>query len=286
LQKIVLIPLTLLNIIVALGALASIYTIVAFFRKPLRYRFLLLPLSFVTFTVIFYFLQKNKTSNSDTIKKDPLIQKYDTVKETPTVVTDKVTKPITKQDSKVNENNKEIIPNTSKKENEIPSNDSAKNIPENETNNYINNTTTKSDIAILIIDNNNHQISSISSDIANLYRGKGYSVNTSLFTSSFFNSNYLSEVQSANSRIIEKLNLADHVKYIVIGKYSKSIDPGDEVKWICRASLDVTVIACSSKSQADGFLISVSNGFDDKQHAETGAIEKIVQSFKISHLNL
>lgn len=188
--------------------------------------------------------------------------------------------------SKMNQNTIIIKPTIPITVNHTQSNSIPKDITADETNNYINITTTKSDIAVLVIDNNNNPINSISSEIASLYRTKGYSVTTSLFTNSFITSGYLNEVRTANSRIIDKLRLASQVNYIIIAKYSNNFEPGGETKWISRANLDVTVTSCASKSQQDAFLISVSSGFDDQQHAETGAKEKIITSFKASHLNL
>lgn len=151
---------------------------------------------------------------------------------------------------------------------------------------YVNTSSTKYDVAVLIIDNNNRVLSSLSSEIASLYRSKGYLVTTSLFTGDFLNSKYLSDIQSANSRSIEKLGLAPQVNYIIIGKYSNEFDTGEMTKWISRATLDVVIVSCISKSQADAFRIDQANGYDDKQHAEKGAREKVVLTYKASHLNL
>lgn len=151
---------------------------------------------------------------------------------------------------------------------------------------YINYGLQKSNIAIFILDNNNRPLSTFSSEIANLYRGKGYLVTTSLFTNAFFSSSYLNEIITANSKVFDKLGLASQVDYIVIAKYSNVFEAGELTTWISRASLDVSVISCALKSQTDGFPILVSSGHFDKQNAEKGAKEKILLAYKTSHLNL
>jgi hypothetical protein len=153
---------------------------------------------------------------------------------------------------------------------------------------FINEVGAETDMAVLIIDNYSQPVNSISSDIANLYRNKGHLVTNSLFTTKLLNSKYLNDLMNSNSQLIKALNLPSNLKYLLIGKYSKSFDKGDgeNVKIICRANLDVRVISCVSKSQIDGFEISVSNGHDDSQHAEKWAIKKLISDFSLNHLNL
>lgn len=152
--------------------------------------------------------------------------------------------------------------------------------------NYINNTG-KNDIAVLIVDNNNHPVNAVSAGIASLYREKKFSVTTSLFTSSFLGSAYFEKVQNANSAAIEKLQLGSNAKYIVIGKYARKFETGENTKWICRASLDIAVISCITKSMVDGFLVTASSGYDDEVNAENGAIEKLLNKYlNTAHINL
>ena len=153
---------------------------------------------------------------------------------------------------------------------------------------YVNNTVMKSDIAVVILDANNSPVNSITSGIANLYRNKGYVVTNSLFTLRLFQSKYLRQLENANSQLIEKLELPSLVKYVVIGTYSKTLEPntGEYVKVVCRANLNVRVISCNSRSQIDGFELAVSNGHDDPQHAEKGAIEKLMVDYSTNHINL
>lgn len=151
---------------------------------------------------------------------------------------------------------------------------------------FINEATSESDIAIIIVDNNKQSINSISSDIANLYRSSNHSVTTSLFTTAFFHSKYLDELINSNTQLIAKLNLSSHAKYIIVGKYSNAFETGDYTKFISRATLDVVIISCVTKSQIDGFTLSATNGYDDKEHAEKGAKEKLILDYKRNHLNL
>ncbi|MDP1762554.1 MAG: hypothetical protein Q8L07_01620 [Sediminibacterium sp.] len=151
---------------------------------------------------------------------------------------------------------------------------------------FVNETTSEMDIAIIIIDNNKQSLNSISSDIANLYRSSNHSVTTSLFTAVFFHSKYLDELINSNAQLIVKLNLSSHAKYIIVGKYSNAFETGDYTKFISRATLDVVIISCATKSQIDGFTLSAANGYDDKEHAEKGAKEKLILDYKRNHLNL
>ncbi len=151
---------------------------------------------------------------------------------------------------------------------------------------YVNSTGTQFDIAVLVIDANNRVMHSIASGISDLYKKKYGAVTTSLFTSKFLNSSYLNEVQNANAQVIETLGLASRSKYIVIGKYSNSFDEGTYTKYVSRASLDIVIISCASKTQLSGFLLQASNGYDDKQNAEKGAIEKLMDQYEQKHFNL
>jgi hypothetical protein len=151
---------------------------------------------------------------------------------------------------------------------------------------YINYSANKNDIGVLVIDKDNRPMNTFSSEIATLYRNKGRTVTTSLFTNEFFSSAYLNSVISANSKVLDKLGLASQVNYIVVAKYSNAFEPGELTPWISRATLEVSIISCVSRSQADGFPIEVSSGHFDKQNAERGAKEKILSAYKASHLNL
>jgi len=159
---------------------------------------------------------------------------------------------------------------------------------ENTLDGLINNVPAETDMAVLIVDNNNQAVNGISSDITNLYRGKGHLVTNSLFTNKLLSSKCLGELMNSNSQLITRLNLPSHLKYIVVGKYSKSFrnSDGDNVKVVCDADLDIRVIGCATKSQIDGFEISESFGHNDNQHAEKGVIMKIVSNFSVNHLNL
>ncbi len=280
------------NILVSIiGLLAGfIYLFEYIFGKAKKrsYRVILVTIFFISIVLLgLRFLKDNKTTTADLQSDTPPTVKTDSIKQPLQTIPQKnTTIPARIVNTPIFENDKAVQSTEPKKEIETPTTDVGKKDIENALSNYINNTSPKSDIAVLVIDNNNRSINSISSEIATLYRSKGHSATTSLFTNSFLNSPYLNEVQTGNSKVIDKLGLASQVSYIVIAKYSNDFNSGEQTKWISRANLDVSVISCLSKSQVDGFTIAVSNGFDDKQHAEIGAKEKIILSYKTSHLNL
>jgi hypothetical protein len=159
--------------------------------------------------------------------------------------------------------------------------------PEKQTTviNYINKQAPKADIALLILDSKNQPVNSISSKVAEFYRSKGYTVNTSLFTDDFLESKYLNKLRYGNADVIDMLGVSALAKNIVIGKYANSIENGSLMKYISRARLDVVVISCTSKSQIDVFDINRSNTHGDKLHAESGAIDKIMKDYKLTAFN-
>jgi hypothetical protein len=141
------------------------------------------------------------------------------------------------------------------------------------------------DVAVLVIDDHNDLQSDLSSKIASLYKGLGFSTTNSLFTPRFINSRYLKDVENSSSAILDKLKLPSYVKYIVIGRYSNAFETGEFTRFISRANLKVTVISCITRSELDAFHIAVANAYDDKDHAEQGAIEKLLTDYKTNHLN-
>lgn len=266
-----------------LGVVSSAITIIGFFGKPTfpnRYFWLILTL--LIGAALFYlhiYPPDNKderaenhseTLSIDTSKnlKQRIERPRDTIivttKTSPTYVSpEQIIQPIKVKE--VTEEKKQLV--------------------QHEIKAYINNLP-KSDVAIVVVDNNIKSIPFLSSKIAGLYHNQGHSVNISLFTNDFLNSDYLTEVQMGNSKIIDELELPAHANYVVIGKYSQNFDKGESTTWVCRAKLEVSIISCTLKRQIDGFQITASNGFDDQQNAENGAREKILSAYKNLHSNL
>ena len=154
---------------------------------------------------------------------------------------------------------------------------------------YINHSTTASDIAI-VIESDGEINSQIASRIGKLYESKGYPTTTSQFTQEFVSSAAFKEVEHAQAKTIEKLGLPTSLKYIVIGTYSNEIEDGKNsggyTKFVSRAKLKISIVSCEKKSQMDSFLINVNNGYFDKESAQDGAIDKIIDYYKENHLNL
>ncbi|MBB5395084.1 hypothetical protein [Mucilaginibacter sp. AK015] len=141
------------------------------------------------------------------------------------------------------------------------------------------------DIALLVINDHNDIENSLSSMVANLYGSLKLSTTTSLFTDRFSHSVYLKGVESANTTILNKLELPSRVKYIIIGRYSNAFESGEFTRYVSRAKLKITIISCVTRSVTDAFRISVANAYDDKEHAEAGAIEKLLTDYQTNHLN-
>jgi hypothetical protein len=173
-----------------------------------------------------------------------------------------------------NAENRSDVAKKSKENTEIP-------IPAN----YIN-PIPKSEITILILDENNKPINSISSQIASLYMKGGHSASINLFNAAFLKSAYLDELINGNSKIIKEFSLSSYADYVVIGRYSAKYEKGGTFfKLICQANIDISVISCSLK-QLRSFSVSGRNGADDKEHAKTGAMEKIIKKYEANYLDL
>ncbi|MES2003130.1 MAG: hypothetical protein V4450_01315 [Bacteroidota bacterium] len=144
----------------------------------------------------------------------------------------------------------------------------------------------QSEIALVAFGNDSKEIDNIKSGIADFYKEQNHSVTTSLFTNGFINSKFLEDVRNGNTKTLNELGVLTNIKNIIICKYASKIVAGTLTRFICRASLTVTIISCIKKSQIDGFTLSVANGFEDEDHAERGAAEKIIAGFRQKNITL
>lgn len=142
----------------------------------------------------------------------------------------------------------------------------------------------KTDMAILIVDNKNQVVDMLSSGIADIF--KNHSVSQSLFTDDLLsNSKYLNGLINVNTQFISNLNLPSNIKYLIVGKYSKSFRAGTEYsKVVCDASLTIKVFDCDSRS-VKTYPLTTSSGHDDEQHAEKYAIQNLLRDLS-KQLNL
>lgn len=159
-------------------------------------------------------------------------------------------------------------------------------VKDSDAKDYTNQQNIENDIAVVIINDQNVIDNAISTNVSELYRDKGFSVTNSLFTDRFTNTRYFSKVENADLETLGKLGLSQHLKYIVLGRYSNVFENGNYTKFICRARLKISLISCSSKSLVSSFELRAANGFDDKDHAEQGALEKLLQAYRLNHLKL
>lgn len=136
---------------------------------------------------------------------------------------------------------------------------------------YTNKSNTKFDVAILIVDNDEHILNDLSSNIAGLYRNQGYSVSSSLFTMSFIKSKYFSQLQNSGTEVIDILNLNKHTDYIVIGTINYSFRKGTLVEGttICTANIRANIVSVIDKSIKKSISFSVNgNGVTKLQSQE------------------
>ncbi len=134
----------------------------------------------------------------------------------------------------------------------------------------------KLDVAILILNDNSEQVNSLASEVSRIFHSKGYSTSNSFFTNVFLRSEYLNELETGSSQIIDMLSLPSRLGYIIIGRYNYDFVSGEYTKFVCNGSLDLKIISCTKKRQIDGFKLVAANAFDDKAHAESGVEEKII----------
>ena len=154
---------------------------------------------------------------------------------------------------------------------------------------FVNHSAKIADIAIVIASDGDMN-GQIASQIGTLYEEQGHSTTTSQFTSAFVNSDAFKGLEHAESSVIDQLNLPATLKYVVLGTYSNQIEDGSNnggyTKYVSRGKLKISIVSCERKSQLNSFSINVANGYDDKDNAEAGAIEKILKDYKVNHLNL
>lgn len=149
--------------------------------------------------------------------------------------------------------------------------------------------TGKTDVAIVIANQNQQPATPTSSAIENIYREKGLTTTHSLFSNNFYHSKYFDKLAFADSKTIDKLSLVNYTNVLVVGKYGSSFrdGSGEFGKVICDATLEIIIISSKDKSQINSFTLSASNGgFDDRLHAEKGAIEKLINQYRAQNLNL
>lgn len=152
---------------------------------------------------------------------------------------------------------------------------------------YLNNNS-KSDIAILIVDDNKQYENELSARIAGLYHNQGYSVTYSLFTTDFIQSEYFHELQNASSRVITMLELDSQTKYVAIGEVAYSYRKGTLVDgtFVCTASLAANIISTGEKKLVNSFTCSANgNGVTEKQ-AKEDVTGKLLSKYSSEYLSI
>lgn len=146
---------------------------------------------------------------------------------------------------------------------------------------YLNKHDTKLDIAVLILDDNGQFVNELSSSIATIYRNQGQSVTSSLFTTSFIQSKYLSELRNANSQVLDMLNLNTHVNFIALGKISYSFRKGTlgVQTIICIANIEMSIISANQKTLNNSFSFFVNGNGVSKSQAREEALRKLVNKY-------
>lgn len=150
-------------------------------------------------------------------------------------------------------------------------------------NTYINKSSSKSDVAILIVDEEGRIDNPLASRIAEIYREQKLVVTTSLFKTSIIRTSYLEEVVQGNSSVIEQLTLPSNTNFVVIGRISYKFDIGTKQKYISRPKLDISIISCSSKTQIDSFTLSEPYPSNFEDAAKAHAITKVLDKYKSEH---
>jgi hypothetical protein len=160
------------------------------------------------------------------------------------------------------------------------------------TNYYINSTIINSkdnvDVSVTVIDENEHDFSSVSSEIANIYIQKGKRSNYGLLRSSFIHKKEFQELFEGNSDIILNLGLKKYTDYLVLGKISYSMQKGKLVDGtiVCVATITINIISANANTITKSFTFSVvGNGLTEFQ-AKEYAIQKMLDIYQTEYSSL
>jgi hypothetical protein len=152
-------------------------------------------------------------------------------------------------------------------------------------NTSIKNSSSKTNIAIIVVDDNGNISSSISSTIADIYNQAGYIGNTGLIRSSFVHKSSFQELFEGNSEIIEKLKLSSYTDYIMIGKIKYSTRQGTLVDetFICTITLTMNIISANQRKLIKSFNCSVNGNGATEEQAKEYAIDKLISKYKFEY---
>lgn len=149
--------------------------------------------------------------------------------------------------------------------------------------------TSKYDIAVCFLNEQNKFESSLTQSVSQLYKTKGYSAISNLFSNNFLKSNYFEEVFSGNNNTITKMKLSAYTQKLAIGKISMQFQKGDLVEGtiICQLNLKVNIVSTQQGSLTDSFTISnVSGNGTTESAAKSQALQKALSLYLQNHLNL
>lgn len=154
---------------------------------------------------------------------------------------------------------------------------------------YINTSSNKSNIAVIIVDANGNISPDASSAIANIYKKSGKSTSTGLIRSIFLKKPEFEELKEGNSNIIERLKLKSYTDNLAIGKITYSIRKGTLVDEtiVCTASISMSIISIINKSIEQSFTISNANGNGvTESQAQGNAFQKLLDKYFIERSSL
>jgi len=197
-----------------------------------------------------------------------------------------VVKPEMTQEVIINQSQNQTNRNTiaqNKNENSVPLDKAQESNPVEESyTSFINTSSEKSEVSIIILDASGNISNSVSSAIAKVYRKAGKIASTGLIRSSFVGKPQFRELCEGNSGVIEKLKVSSYTDYLAIGKINFAVRPGKLVDGtiVCNASILITIISTQRKSIAQSFTISNANGNGvDESQAKDDALQKLLNKY-------
>lgn len=127
---------------------------------------------------------------------------------------------------------------------------------------YINASSERVNVSVIIIDEQANLSNDVSSSIATLYSNAGNSTSMGLFRGDFTKKSSFRELMEGNSEIIEKLGLYQHTDYLAVGKIRYKYRNSDLVSGsiVCSITISMNVISTSKKAVVKSFTISNANG--------------------------
>lgn len=139
-------------------------------------------------------------------------------------------------------------------------------------------------ISITIIDETGNISPTLSSSISSFHNNNLVESYTTLLRNNFVTTNFFSELMTGNSQIIDNLNLADYVDFVLIGIVRYETTSDDEIKGV-NSILNISILDVVNKTIYDSYEINAfGDGFTMTQARQTSN-KNLLDKYKLSIKN-